>query len=96
MTSLDDFVPCRKSLGRLLDVACAEYSAPEQRRQIRQYIWELAQLMTIDTEPPDDASSKRAEATRDATGEDVVSPLCKFEDYLESLMVGEAAKRIGG
>lgn len=90
----EDFVPTHESLKRLLEAACAEYSAPEQRRQIRQYIWELSQLMAPDVESTGHADSALALATRDATGEDVVSLLCKFEDYLESLMVGAATKKL--
>jgi hypothetical protein len=94
--ALDEaFVPKRQSLRKLLETACAEYSAPEQRRQIRQYVWELSQLMTVDGVADGGADCERAQATRDATGEDVLTLLCKFEDYLESLMVGEAAKQLG-
>jgi hypothetical protein len=95
MVTLEDFVPTRESLRRVLETACLEYSKPEQQRQIRQYVWELSQLMAIDEEPTDAADGQRAQATCGATGEDVVSLLCKFEDYLESLMVGEGAKRLG-
>jgi hypothetical protein len=89
------FVPERESLRRLLKVAAAEFPDPEQQRRIRDYVRELSHLMPVCIERAESQESARAEATSAATGEDVVSLLCKLEDYLESAMVGLAAKKIG-
>jgi hypothetical protein len=94
MVLSEDYVPKRESLKRVLCEAYAEYLAPEQRRQILQYVWELEQLLPTEDEPVEHADNVLAVATRDATGEDVVSLICRFEDYLESLMVGAAAKKL--
>jgi hypothetical protein len=87
---LRDEVIKRESLRALLRAAFSEFSAPEQRLAIRRYVVELAHLMDNDPSEPAGAAepgAARALATSKATGEDVLTLLCKLEDYLESLLV---------
>jgi hypothetical protein len=91
----DAIAPVRPSLRALLDVALMEFPEPEQQRRIRDYVRELSLLMSERLDSPD-ADASRARATSEATAEDVVSLLCRLEDYLESVMVGRAARSIGG
>ncbi len=88
----------RESLRRLLGVALEEFSQPEQQRHIRSYLRELDYLMDTTTESAADAApgAARAAATSKSTGEDVVTLLCKLEDYLESVLAARLAQGLGG
>lgn len=62
---------------------------PEREEQILKFIEEIAGLM----DPPADAESSPGPVMRSDDGHGLLTLLCKFEDYLESVMVGDAAKR---
>jgi hypothetical protein len=82
----------RESLVGLLRAASSDFSEPEQRQRIRRYVEELSYLMDPEPASSDDAGAARALATSNATGEDVLTLLCKLEDYLESLLVERLAR----
>jgi hypothetical protein len=85
---MGDEVIERESLRQFLGVALAEFPDPEHGRRIRSYVQELSYLMdTEGAEEGMDPGAARALATAEATGEDVLTLLCKLEDYLESLLV---------
>jgi recombinational DNA repair protein (RecF pathway) len=91
---MDTPTPKRERLRRLLRSALEEFPEQEYAQNIRSYIRELTHLMdrSYSTEPG--ASDRaRAEATSEATEEDVVTLVCKFEDYLESILVGRLARQ---
>ena len=77
----------RESLLALLRAAHGDFSDPEQRQRIRRYVEELSYLMDPAPAGASDSGAARALATSSATGEDVLTLLCKLEDYLESLLV---------
>jgi hypothetical protein len=81
------FVPERESLRRLLRIAATEFADTEHQRRIRGYVRELSHLMPVNCAQTKTQDAERAEATSAATGEDVISLLCKLEDYLESVIV---------
>jgi hypothetical protein len=83
----------RESLRQLLGVALSEFPDPEHGRRIRRYVEELSYLMDTDGSGAADAGAARALATAESTGEDVVTLLCKLEDYLESLLVARSTGR---
>jgi hypothetical protein len=86
----------RPSLRQLLGVALSEFPHPDHQRRIRSYVQELSYLMDMKTDDDADPGAARARATCDATGEDVVTLLCKLEDYLESIIVGQLPRGVGG
>jgi hypothetical protein len=71
----------------------AQQAFPESEYQvpIASYVGELDQLMKLDEDVP---GGKPARTTSD--GQDAITLLCRFEDYLESILVGKLAKRAGG
>jgi hypothetical protein len=77
----------RESLRQLLGVALSDFPGPEHGRRIRSYVEELSYLMDTDGSGATDPGAARALATSGSTGEDVLTLLCKLEDYLESLLV---------
>lgn len=85
----------RESIRELRRAVREEFPEPEHVELIELYLNELSFLM--DPAPAGGASgaTARHEATSAATGEDAVTLLCKFEDYLESILVGRFARRLG-
>jgi len=85
----------RESVRELRRSVREEFPEPEHVQLIDMYLSELSFLM--DPAPVESASGETArhEATSGATDEDAVTLLCKFEDYLESILVGRFAKRLG-
>lgn len=82
----------RESLLALLRAAHVDFPDPEQRQRILRYVEELSYLMDPPPAGSTDAGAARALATSSATGEDVLTLLCKLEDYLESLLVARLAR----
>ena len=82
----------RESLLALLRAAFSEFPEPEQRQRIRRYVEELSYLMDPERADAAEPGAARALATSEATGEDVLTLLCKLEDYLESLLVERLAR----
>lgn len=59
---------------------------PECGEQIVNYIRELSELLDVRSSSESDAAKRKEAAS---------TLLCKLEDYLESVMVGNLAKRAG-
>lgn len=98
---VEPVAPHRESLKRLLRVALEEFSGPkdENATRIRAYVSELSLLMdqisgvhSHAEEEVDGEQAKlqmsRAEATCQATRDDVVSLVARMEGFLESVLVG--------
>jgi hypothetical protein len=75
----------------LREAALQAFPEPEYQVPITSYVDELGQLMTLDERVADGEPSRTT-----SDGQDAITLLCRFEDYLESVLVGKLAKRAGG